>query len=67
MDVETAKAINDVSKRVTEIQQKMEQFLLDRQEVTNNGLVDVADIINAHDEAIADLAVAVSEIAEKEA
>lgn len=67
MDAETLKAINDVSKKVTEVERKLEQFLLDRQEVTNGGLVEIADIISTHDSAIADLAAVVSEIAEKEA
>lgn len=66
MDAEILKAINNISKRVTEVERKLENFLLGRQEVTNGGLADIADIISGHDEAIADLAVVVSEIAEKE-
>lgn len=66
MDKEIATAINNVSKRVTEIEKKLEQFLLDKQEVTNGGLADIADVINTHDEAIADLAAVVSEIVEQE-
>lgn len=67
MNAETLKAINDVSKRLNEVEQKLEKFLLDKQEVTNNGLADIADIINTHDEAIVDLAAVVSEIVEQEA
>ena len=66
MDAETLKAINDVTKRLNTVERKLEQFLLDKQEVTNNGLADIADIISEHDSAIADLATVVSEIAEKE-
>lgn len=66
MESETLKVINNISKRLNEVERKLEQFLLNKQEVTNNGVADIANIISGHDEAIADLAVVVSEIAEKE-
>lgn len=67
MDAEVLRAINNLSKRVNKIEKNLEKFLLDKQEITNGGLADIADIISIHDEAITDLASLVSEIAEKEA
>ena len=71
MDKEIAKAINDVSRRLTEAEQKIELFLLNKHEqnkeaisITDDGVVDIADILNTHDEAIADLANVISEISE---
>lgn len=64
MDAKVLIAINNISKRLNKVERKLEKFLLDKQEITNGGLADIADIISIHDEAIADLAGLVSEIAE---
>jgi len=64
MDSETIKAINNISKRLNRVEQKLEQFLLDKQEISNKGIAELASIINTQDEAIADLAQIVSEIAQ---
>lgn len=62
MDSETIKAINNISKRLNQVEQKLEQFLLGKQEISNKGIAELASIINTQDEAIADLAQTVSEI-----
>jgi len=64
MDSEILKAINNISKRLNNVEQKLEQFLLDKQEVANSGIIDLADIISTHDAAIADLAQTICEIAQ---
>lgn len=55
MDAEVAKAINDLSKRMTEMEFKLEKFLLSKHEENKNNITDV-------DGAISDLAEIVSEI-----
>lgn len=67
MDQETAKAINDLSKRMNNIEQQLEKFLLLKHEenreairTADGGIVDIAEIVSTHDEAIAELAEIVS-------
>lgn len=62
MDSETIKAINNLSKRINHIERKLEQFLLDKQELSNEGIIELATIINTQDEAIADLAQTINEL-----
>ena len=62
MDSKILKAINNLSKRLNEVEKKLEQFLLDKQELSNEGIIELATIINTQDEAIADLAQTVSEL-----
>ncbi|MCM1089131.1 MAG: hypothetical protein NC419_13325 [Muribaculaceae bacterium] len=73
MDAETAKAINNISKRLNSVEQKMESYLLERHEenkeaiaTTDGGVVDIADVVSAHDEAIAELAGIISVMSEGE-
>lgn len=54
MDKETAMAINNISKRMTEMEQKLEAFLLSKhnENVTNidtidNAIQDLAEVISA--------------------
>ncbi|MCM1297045.1 MAG: hypothetical protein NC311_16015 [Muribaculaceae bacterium] len=63
MDRETAKAINNLSKRLNDVERKLEEFLLAKHEenreaisTTDGGVVDIAEIVSTHDEAIAELA-----------
>lgn len=63
MDAEVAKAINNVSKRLNEVERQLEQFLLGKHEenktsieTTDGGVAELADLISVHDDAIAELA-----------
>ena len=69
---EIFKAINNVSKKVNEIQKRLDDHLgyrcdtnEENIEVTDEGLIDVADIVSSHDEAITELASIVSNIKEE--
>lgn len=69
---EIFKAINNVSKKVNEIQKILDDHLGYRCdanekniEVADGGLIDVADIVSSHDEAITELASIVSNIKEE--
>ena len=62
MDAETAKAINAVSKKVNEITQRLDTFINMRcnnittyNNITDNGLIELANIINEHDKTIKEL------------
>lgn len=41
MDAEVAKTINDLSKRMTEMEFKLEKFLLSKHEENKNNITDV--------------------------
>lgn len=63
MDAEVAKAINNVSKRLNEVESRLDQFFMEKHnestksiETTDGGLVEVADLVSAHDDAIVELA-----------
>lgn len=63
IDMQILKAINNVSKRLNEVECKLESFLLDKHEenkeainISDGGIVDIAEILSIHDEAIAELA-----------
>lgn len=69
---EIFKAINNVSKKVNEIQKRLDDYLGNRCdaneksiEMTDGGLIDVADVLSSHDEAITELASIVSNIKEE--
>lgn len=64
MDQETAKAINNISKRITNVEQKVVQYLIERQEITNNGLADIGNIVSTYGEAITNLTNIISTINE---
>lgn len=73
MDMETAKAINNVSKRLNEVEKKLESFLLGKHKenresiaVTDGGLVDVAEAVSVQDEAITELAGLLAGLASEE-
>lgn len=63
MDIKTSMAINEISKRLNEVEYKLEQYLLGKHEenkahigTTDDGLVDIAAILDSHDSAIMELA-----------
>ena len=71
MDAYTIKAINNLSKRLNDVEYKLESFLLSKHkenkeaiEISDGGIVDLAEMLSVHDEAIAELAEMVA--AEKE-
>lgn len=60
-------AINNISKKINEIQRSLDNFFgckCEKNEksieTTDGGLIDVADILSAHDEAIEELASIIS-------
>lgn len=72
MDAEVAKALNKILKRLNEVELKMEQFLLSKYHenkesinLTEVGIMDVADVLSVHDEAIEELAEIVAEMSER--
>lgn len=65
------KAINAVSQKVNEIQKRLDDYLGNRcdaneknLDTTDGGLMDVANILSSHDEAITELASIVSNMSE---
>lgn len=73
MNSEIAKAINTLSKRLFNVEQKLEKFLLDKHnenkeriEVSDGGIIDMAETISLHDEVICELAEVISNIVEGE-
>lgn len=72
MDAEVAKALNKILKRLNEVELKMEQFLLSKYHenkesinLTEVGIMDMADVLSVHDEAIEELAEIVAEMSER--
>lgn len=66
------KAINAVSQKVNEIQKRLDDYLGNRCDaneksidITDGGLMDVANILSSHDEAITELASVVSNMSEE--
>ena len=73
MDKETAKAINELSKKMNSIQLQLDRYFSMKHEenltdikLSENGLLEVAEMISSHDEAISELAGIVSELKESE-
>ena len=73
MDVEVAKAINKLSKKINSIQLQLDRYFSIKHEensadikLSENGLLEVADMVSLHDEAIFELAEIVSELKESE-
>ena len=62
MDKETAKAINTLSVKLNEMTQRLDTFINMRcnnitanNNITDNGLIELANIINEHDKTIKEL------------
>ena len=63
MDIEVAKAINKLSKKINSIQLQLDRYFSIKHEensadikLSENGLLEVADMVSLHDEAIFELA-----------
>ena len=73
MDIEVAKAINELSKKINSIQLQLDRYFTMKHEenltdikLSENGLLEVAEMISSHDEAISELAGIISELKESE-
>ena len=73
MDNEVAKALNELSKKINSIQLQLDRYFTIIHEensadikLSENGLLEVAEMISSHDEAISELAGIVSELKESE-
>ena len=73
MDIEVAKALNELSKKINAIQLQLDRYFSIKHEenstdikLSENGLLEVAEMISSHDEAISELAGIVSELKESE-
>ena len=67
MDAETAKALKSLSEKINAVDRKIDKYFGNRCDqnaeeisVADGGIVEMADIISAHDEAITELATLVS-------
>ena len=72
MDAETARAINALSKKVNDLTRRLDLYLGSRCDqnaeeinLADGGIMDMANIISSHDEAIAELAEIVSDLSTK--
>lgn len=70
MDKETAKALNALSRKINAIDEKLDAYFNRRCDksddgiaVNNGGITEIGEIISAHDGAIEELAMMVSEMA----
>ena len=73
MDNEVAKALNELSKKINSIQLQLDRYFTIKHEenltdikLSENGLLEVAEMVSSHDEAISELAGIVSELKESE-
>ena len=73
MDNEVAKALNELSKKINSIQLQLDRYFTIKHEenstdikLSQNGLLEVAEMVSSHDEAISELAGIVSELKESE-
>ena len=73
MDIEVAKALNELSKKINAIQLQLDRYFTIKHEenltdikLSENGLLEVAEMVSSHDEAIYELARIVSELKESE-
>ena len=73
MDIEVAKALNELSKKINAIQLQLDRYFTIKHEenltdikLSENGLLEVAEMVSSHDEAISKLARIVSELKESE-
>ena len=73
MDIEVAKALNELSKKINAIQLHLDRYFSIKHEensadikLSENGLLEVAEMISSHGEAISELAGIVSELKESE-
>lgn len=73
MDNEVAKALNELSKKINSIQLQLDRYFTIKHEenltdikLSENGLLEVAEMVSLHDEAISELARIVSELKESE-
>ena len=73
MDNEVAKALNELSKKINSIQLQLDRYFTIKHEenltdikLSENGLLEVAEMVSLHDEVISELARIVSELKESE-
>lgn len=73
MDIEVAKALNELSKKINAIQLQLDRYFTIKHEenltdikLSENGLLEVAEMVSSHDEAISELVGIVSELKESE-
>lgn len=73
MDNETAKALNNLSKKINAIQLQLDRYFgircdenLENIKMDENGLLEVAETVSLHDDAITELAQLVSDLKEGE-
>lgn len=73
MDIEVAKALNELSKKINSIQLQLDRYFTIKHEenltdikLSENGLLEVAEMVSLHDEAISELARIASELKESE-
>lgn len=71
LDKETARAIAVLNKKIYNIQKQIEMYYTDRHnenadkiEIDENGILDIADSVSVHDEAILELAKIISSMEE---
>lgn len=72
MDAETARAINALSKKVNDLTRRLDSYLGSRcdqnaEEISlaDDGIMDIANVVSSHEEAITELAAIVSELSTK--
>ena len=71
MNAEVEKAINTLSKKINSIERKLDEYTVmlhqknaDEINVSEGGMMDIANIVSSHEEAIADLADIVSTLSD---
>lgn len=72
MDAEIAKAINRLSEKINNVQKRIDQYFENRCDqsaesisLTDGGIMDMAEIVSTHEEAIKELAGIISDMAEE--
>ena len=73
MDIEVGKALNELSKKVNAIQLQLDRYFSIKHDenladikLGENGLLEIAEMVSSHEEAIAELTELVSELKESE-
>ena len=73
MDIEVGKALNELSKKVNAIQLQLDRYFSIKHDenladikLSENGLLEIAEMVSSHEEAIAELTELVSELKESE-
>lgn len=69
MDAETAKALNSLSQKINNIDRKLDEYFNHRCDksdedisVNNGGITEIGDVVSAHDGAIEELAMLISDL-----